>query len=34
MKLHINQNDLTDAELFILLEGDVSEVDWDKSDDE
>jgi hypothetical protein len=25
---------LTDAELSILLEGDVSDVDWDRSDDE
>jgi hypothetical protein len=32
--MKLNQNRLTDAELLILLEGDASDVDWDKSDDE
>jgi hypothetical protein len=30
----LNQNTFTDAELSILLEKDVSDIDWDKSDDE
>jgi hypothetical protein len=32
--MKLNQNALTDTELSILLEGDVSDVDLDKSDDE
>jgi hypothetical protein len=32
--MKLNQNTLTDAELSILLEGDVSDVDLDKSNDE
>jgi hypothetical protein len=30
----VNQNTFTDAELSILLEKDVSDIDWDKPDDE